>query len=140
MKLHELPQYDWWAVVTALRGPDFKSAWGLKYVFTSRVRAWVASAFEGFDVCGFETRKGPLTKALVEQAKSEAQILRFADNVSYAHWVSHMYAALAVLSQHLSGDDRREAEFLILLLCSDKDWVELFEQEYSKNGKEEKEL
>jgi hypothetical protein len=135
MRLHELPQCNWWAIVTALRGPDFGSAWGLKYVFTARVRAWVASVFEGFDVCGFDTREGPLTKGLVEQARSEAQNLRFAAKVNYAHWASHLYAALTVLFEHLNGDDQREAKFLLLLLCSDpEDWTKLFEQESTVGG------
>ena len=47
-RLHELPSKDWWAVVTALRGPDFRPSWGLKCVFTARIRAWVASLFKPF--------------------------------------------------------------------------------------------
>jgi hypothetical protein len=130
-RLHELPSKDWWAVVTALRGPDFRPSWGLKCVFTARIRAWVASLFEGFDVCGFDTREGPITKALVEQAQFEAKALYLADEVWYSHWVSHVYAALIVLSAYLDDGGLREAQFLLTLLCSDpNDWAELFEREY----------
>jgi hypothetical protein len=55
------------------------------------------------------------------------------DEVWYSHWVSHLYAALTVLSVHLDGNDLREAQFLLTLLCSNpNDWAELFEREYSE--------
>ena len=128
-RLHELPSKDWLAVVTALRGPDFRPSWGLKCVFTARIRAWVASLFEGFDACGFDTRDHPITKALVEQAQFEAKALQLVDEVWYSHWVSHLYAALTVLSVYLDGDDLYEAQFLLTLLCSDpNDWALRFEE------------
>ena len=117
MTLLDLPQGQFYDVVTALRGPDFGSS-SLKFLFTSRIRYWVRKLF-GTTMYG-DIRENEPSDVLICYANADAQYYHKLS--MYWHYAEHTARALDVLYQYL--DDAKEAEFLRwCVVRPQEDWI-----------------
>ena len=100
-----------YAILCALRGPDFSDLENLKFVFSGRIRYWIFGAFDVPAVNRDRKLKEEEVVGLVE----DLQVAATEENgyMALYHYLQHVYSALVCLADdYLVGDDKKEAEAL----------------------------